>query len=518
MSSKSKQVTVKCDGCEKIFQVTHWYKIDGIDSPELKRSILDGSLFVARCDGCGSLFQLEQNIQYSELHHVNKQTFAAYLVSAEDVEKERGYIEFMPLYRKMGARIHVVNSSDELRHLIRSYDAGELPPETVIKASKDPDKNRQHDKQLSEVASSMDKLMSEITSGKMSQDTIDKIKRGRKLMKQNEQKPNLIDEILKDPKKSCIVLGILGCFLALLDMPNEFYAVLRFVVVAASVAAIWLLQKSTHGDRFKTVMSLLLGILAIVFNPVMPLDLEREQWAFFNLAGAGLLLGILLSAKGGSYKRAETASTPIIPTPPKVPAAQRPTTSEQTSSRSPQPDNQKGAIFYRALDFPPHGVKPTLANIAVRVSASVEKTESGKNKYTTTVYNGAKPHHVFEAQSAIFWKTELDEGRITHQQASTWIDLLSQATAKQYWGKLSSDTDKNSETYLLVALAKATVQYAFINAESLGIPVSFVESIKNGPSEREAIVASAEAMDAAIKLDLIDPAFLAQLDSCFRRK
>ena len=144
-----------CSFCDMQVQVTHWVKIDGIDNPELKRSILDGSLFIAKCGGCGSEFTLAPNIQYSELQHVNKQNFAAYLVGSENIEADREHIEFMPIFRQIGARIHVVNSSGELRKLIQAYDSGILPPETIIKASHDPKKNADHEKQLNKTASQL---------------------------------------------------------------------------------------------------------------------------------------------------------------------------------------------------------------------------------------------------------------------------------------------------------------------------------------------------------------------------
>jgi hypothetical protein len=353
----------------------------------------------------------------------------------------------------------------------------------------------------------------------MSQDTINKIKRGRKLMKKNEQKSNLIAEIFEDPKKSCIALGALGCLLALLDMPEGFYVVLRFVVVAASIASIWLLQKSSHGNQFKTIMSLLLGILAVIFNPVMPLDLEREQWAFFNLAGAGLLLGTFFTTRGKVSPTTPSQTKPITPTPLASSADRTSGVTPEPRPQSYQPKEEKGTVFYRVLEFPPAGVQQTLSNIHIRASASIEKTSDGTAKTTLTVNDGAKPHHVFEAQAAIFWKLELHEGRVTTDQAIAWVDALSQATAKQYWGKLDKNEDKKKELFHLAPLAKATVQYAFTNAVALGVPPSFVDSIKKDSAvstDCETIVSGAAAMDAAEKLGLIDPAFTECLSRCFK--
>jgi hypothetical protein len=134
------------------------------------------------------------------------------------------------------------------------------------------------------------------------------------------------------------------------------------------------------------------------------------------------------------------------------------------------------------------------------------------------VNDGAKPHDVLEAQAAIFWKTELDEGRVSSEQAAAWIDALCQATARQYWGKLGSDAEKMNEITLLAPLAKATVQYAFANADSLGLPPSFVQWTKNQAGSSNSIASGAEALSAADKLGLLDPSFVAKLALCFSRK
>ena len=79
-----------------------------------------------------------------------------------------------------------------------------------------------------------------------------------------------------------------GCLLALLDMPSEYYKVLRFVVVAACVAQIAGIVRSDSLETKRNVLVIAFGLLAVVFNPIMPLYLEREQWVWFNLAGVAL--------------------------------------------------------------------------------------------------------------------------------------------------------------------------------------------------------------------------------------
>ena len=503
------------------FQVTHWVKVDGIENPELKRKIQDGSLFTAKCGGCGSEFTLAPNIQYLELHHVKKQNFAAYLVSSDNIEADRDYIEFMPIFRQMGARIHVVNSSGELRKLIQSYDSGNLPPETVIRVSNDPEKNAEHENRLSEAGSQLESLVREIESGNISDETIKQINRGRRLMSEKKRNGNSITEIFKDPKHSCVMLGGVGCLIALLNMPDDFYVVLRFVVIAAAAAAIWLIQKSALKDHNKTIMILLLGLLAVIFNPIMPLDLNRGDWTLFNLSGSGLLFLSYFLSKGktSSSESAKTNQT----NPNRPPSTTNRTNEESTESRlkENQPKEENAVIFYRALEFPPQGVPATLGNILVMASASVEKNKDGNLKYTTRVYEGATPKHIIETQAAISWKREIDNGAVSVKQAAFWIDELCQSTAKQYWGKLNSETEKTTEIYLLAALAKATIHYALTNAESLGLPPSMVKWSKDltiNSSALNTTAIEAQAFAAAENLGLLDKTFIEKLSCTFRTR
>jgi len=56
-------------------------------------------------------------------------------------------------------------------------------------------------------------------------------------------------------------LAAFGCLLGLFEMPEDYYKVLRFVVVAACVSVIWAVQKSGASEEKKTVASVLIGLL-----------------------------------------------------------------------------------------------------------------------------------------------------------------------------------------------------------------------------------------------------------------
>lgn len=80
-----------------------------------------------------------------------------------------------------------------------------------------------------------------------------------------------------------------GCLLALADMPYGFYVVLRFVMVSASVAAIWHIACTEKEGWPKTLALVGFGLLGAIFNPIVSIELEREQWAWFNVIGAGMM-------------------------------------------------------------------------------------------------------------------------------------------------------------------------------------------------------------------------------------
>jgi len=114
-------------------------------------------------------------------------------------------------------------------------------------------------------------------------------------------------------------LAAVGCLLALIDLPSEFYKVLRFVVGAACIAVILEIQKSESAEKVKTWTSIGFGMLAVIYNPILPLSLEREEWFWINCVGAVALLTtqhqkkiatILQQIKGhqidGSAKRQQT--------------------------------------------------------------------------------------------------------------------------------------------------------------------------------------------------------------------
>ena len=80
-----------------------------------------------------------------------------------------------------------------------------------------------------------------------------------------------------------IVVGML--FLALLPLPYGYYTLLRIVVCAALVwAAITAFQKEHQ------IIPWVVVVLAIVFNPIIPIYLPKALWAVIDVGTAIFLL------------------------------------------------------------------------------------------------------------------------------------------------------------------------------------------------------------------------------------
>ena len=86
----------------------------------------------------------------------------------------------------------------------------------------------------------------------------------------------------------------LACLaLALFDPPDEFYKFLRFVVLGGAIFAILDIQRSELSQNWKTGMTLTFSALAIIFNPILPLEMEIGVWRWFDVLGALMFAGIL---------------------------------------------------------------------------------------------------------------------------------------------------------------------------------------------------------------------------------
>jgi hypothetical protein len=99
---------------------------------------------------------------------------------------------------------------------------------------------------------------------------------------------------LRSLKQVLAIMAAIGCLVALWDMPDDYYKVLRFMVVAACAAIIWNVQKSGASEAGKTLVSVAFGMLAVFFNPIMPIDIEYDKWYWIRIVALGLFIGSIL--------------------------------------------------------------------------------------------------------------------------------------------------------------------------------------------------------------------------------
>lgn len=82
--------------------------------------------------------------------------------------------------------------------------------------------------------------------------------------------------------------------LALLPWPYGYYQFLRLIV---AVSGAFLAASAYRSGERWLVVGLVSAVL--IFNPLIPLHLEREQWAVLNLAGAALFVLAFVGIRRG---------------------------------------------------------------------------------------------------------------------------------------------------------------------------------------------------------------------------
>ncbi|HSW69787.1 MAG TPA: DUF6804 family protein [Gammaproteobacteria bacterium] len=71
--------------------------------------------------------------------------------------------------------------------------------------------------------------------------------------------------------------------IALAKLPYGYYQFLRIVIC---IAASYLIYREYNLNNVLNIWSAVFALLAILFNPIIPIHLPREVWGFFNVACA----------------------------------------------------------------------------------------------------------------------------------------------------------------------------------------------------------------------------------------
>ena len=78
------------------------------------------------------------------------------------------------------------------------------------------------------------------------------------------------------------IICVIMLLVALAPLPYGYYTLLRIVVCAATGYLAW-----SHASKLGLdAWVFTLGGIAVLFNPIIPVHLEREVWAFIDVAAA----------------------------------------------------------------------------------------------------------------------------------------------------------------------------------------------------------------------------------------
>ena len=86
-------------------------------------------------------------------------------------------------------------------------------------------------------------------------------------------------------KNIATVISVAMLFLAMLDLSYGYYTLLRWIVTASAIFLAWMAYNAK-----KTFWLFSMGIVALLFNPIAPIHLDKETWVIIDPIVAGLFL------------------------------------------------------------------------------------------------------------------------------------------------------------------------------------------------------------------------------------
>lgn len=88
------------------------------------------------------------------------------------------------------------------------------------------------------------------------------------------------------------IVAILLLFWALADNPYGYYQILRWVICGVTGYSAYLAYK-----KGKNVWAWIFGIIAVLYNPIAPIYLEREMWSMFDMVVAIIIFVSIFKTK-----------------------------------------------------------------------------------------------------------------------------------------------------------------------------------------------------------------------------
>ena len=94
------------------------------------------------------------------------------------------------------------------------------------------------------------------------------------------------------------IVSIVAIVMLLLAIPSgvwaySYYVLLRWVVFGAAIFVLYIAH-----ERGKSFWLLVMGAIALLFNPIFPVYLEKEVWVLIDLIVAGIFLISIFKLKG----------------------------------------------------------------------------------------------------------------------------------------------------------------------------------------------------------------------------
>jgi len=88
------------------------------------------------------------------------------------------------------------------------------------------------------------------------------------------------------------VIAALMLLQALDRNPYDYYTILRWVVCGVAIYVTWLALVAE-----KVSWAWVYGIMAVMFNPIVPIHLNKQAWAPIDLAAAALMVISIFTVK-----------------------------------------------------------------------------------------------------------------------------------------------------------------------------------------------------------------------------
>lgn len=99
---------------------------------------------------------------------------------------------------------------------------------------------------------------------------------------QNEPSTDLIRVIA--------LVSVVMLVLAVFEMPYGFYTLLRLVVTAAAAIIAW----RALSNQVRPLWAAMMGLIALLFNPFIPVYLTREVWFFIDILVAVVFIAYVI--------------------------------------------------------------------------------------------------------------------------------------------------------------------------------------------------------------------------------